>query len=82
MVVVVEELVLVLVAAACETLDVVVDWDEDSLLLLSKVLPMGPNLMLEKTTCELGTSASTSAGTPESVEQDPRSVPAPVAPTG
>lgn len=37
-----------------------------------KVEPMGPNLMLEKMTLELGALASTSAGTPEVVGHSPR----------
>lgn len=43
---------------------------------------MGPNLMLENMTVEPGTSASISEGTPESVEQLPRSVPGPDLSTG
>jgi hypothetical protein len=43
--------------------------------LLLPVLPMGPNLMLEKITLELGDCASTVAGTPELVEQVPRAAP-------
>lgn len=49
---------------------------------LVKVEPMGPNLMLEKMTLELGTWASMSAGTPESVPQEPRAAPGPVALVG
>jgi hypothetical protein len=40
-----------------------------------KVLPMGPNLMLEKMTLEFGTDASISEGTPEVVAQAPRAAP-------
>jgi hypothetical protein len=40
-----------------------------------KVEPMGPNLMLEKATFELGDAASIWDGTPEVVEHEPRAAP-------
>lgn len=40
-----------------------------------KVDPIGPNLMLEKTTLELGLFFSRSPGTPEVVGQVPRATP-------
>lgn len=51
-------------------------------LLLSKVEPMGPNLMLLYVTDEEPDLDSTSDGTPLSVLQVPRPVPAPVSLTG
>ena len=48
----------------------------------SKVLPIGPNLMLEKMTLLSGACDSTSAGTPEVVGQVPRTAPALVEFTG
>lgn len=51
-------------------------------LLLSKVEPMGPNLMLLYVTDEEPDLDSTSDGTPLSVLQVPRPVPAPVSFTG
>lgn len=44
-----------------------------------KVVPMSPNLMLEKVTEELGTEASTSLGRPEVVAHVPRAIPGTVA---
>lgn len=66
-------------------------WDAEELapepeslltLLLSKVEPMGPNLMLLYVTDEEPDLDSTSDGTPLSVLQVPRPVPAPVSFTG
>jgi hypothetical protein len=51
---------------------------ESLTLLLSKVEPMGPNLMLLYTTDDDPALDSTSDGTPLSVLQVPRPVPAPV----
>lgn len=55
---------------------------ESLTLLLSKVDPMGPNLMLLYTTDDEPELDSTSDGTPLSVLQVPRPVPGPVSLTG
>lgn len=45
----------------------------------AKVLPMGPNLMLEYVTYAFGEAASTWVGTPDVVAQVPRATPGAVA---
>merc|ERR1712187_6823 len=46
------------------------------------VEPIGPNLMSEKMTCAFACLASTSAGTPEEVEHEPRAAPGSLESTG
>lgn len=55
---------------------------ESLTLLLSKVEPMGPNLMLLYTTDDEPYLDSTSEGTPLSMPQVPRPVPAPLSSVG